>query len=64
MGDINKKPDFSRALFCFGGEGGIRTRDTVTPYTDFPGLLFQPLRHLSVLRIAKVVIQALRSKCF
>ena len=30
----------------FGGEGGIRTLDTL-PYTHFPGVLFRPLRHLS-----------------
>ncbi len=27
----------------FGGERGIRTLDTVIPYTDFPGLLIRPL---------------------
>lgn len=25
------------------GKGGIRTLDTVIPYTDFPGLLIRPL---------------------
>ena len=30
----------------FGGEGGIRTLDTL-PYTHFPGVLLQPLGHLS-----------------
>ena len=30
-----------------GGEGGIRTRDTLLTYTHFPGVLFKPLRHLS-----------------
>ena len=29
-----------------GGEGGIRTLDTL-PYTHFPGVLLQPLGHLS-----------------
>ena len=33
-----------------GGERGIRTLDTLLTYTRFPGVLFQPLRHLSVLR--------------
>ena len=34
--------------FCFiGGEGGIRTLDTGLPYTHFPGVLLQPLGHLS-----------------
>ena len=30
-----------------GGEGGIRTLDTGLPYTHFPGVLLQPLGHLS-----------------
>ena len=30
----------------FGGEGGIRTLDTVR-YTHFPGVLHRPLGHLS-----------------
>ena len=29
-----------------GGEGGIRTLDTL-PYTHFPGVLLRPLGHLS-----------------
>ncbi len=31
----------------YGGEGGIRTLDTGLPYTHFPGVLLQPLGHLS-----------------
>src|SRR5690606_36121908 len=31
-----------------GGEGGIRTRDTLLEYTHFPGALLQPLGHLSI----------------
>ena len=31
-----------------GGEGGIRTPDTL-PYTHFPGVLLQPLGHLTTL---------------
>ena len=30
----------------YGGEGGIRTLDTL-PYTHFPGVLLRPLGHLS-----------------
>ncbi len=30
-----------------GGEGGIRTLDRVLAYTHFPGVLLQPLGHLS-----------------
>lgn len=35
--------------FLFCGEGGIRTLDTLLAYTHFPGVLFRPLRHLSVI---------------
>jgi hypothetical protein len=38
----------------FSGERGIRTLDTLLRYTHFPGVLLQPLGHLSFLRIAKV----------
>ena len=38
------------AVVC-GGERGIRTLDTLLTYTRFPGVLFQPLRHLSVMRV-------------
>ena len=31
-----------------GGERGIRTLDTGLPYTRFPGVLLQPLGHLTV----------------
>ena len=30
-----------------GGERGIRTLDTLLTYTHFPGVLLQPLGHLS-----------------
>ena len=30
-----------------GGEKGIRTLDTLLAYTRFPGVLLQPLGHLS-----------------
>ena len=44
-----KKPAFSCELFFKdGGEGGIRTPDTL-PYTHFPGVLLQPLGHLTIL---------------
>ena len=33
-------------FFKYGGEGGIRTPDTL-PYTHFPGVLLQPLGHLT-----------------
>ena len=35
-------------FFKYGGEGGIRTPDTL-PYTHFPGVLLQPLGHLTIL---------------
>ena len=31
-----------------GGEGGIRTLDTLLTYTHFPGVRFQPLTHFTV----------------
>ena len=42
-----KKPVLSYELFLkYGGEAGIRTPDTL-PYTHFPGVLLQPLGHLT-----------------
>ncbi len=44
-----KKPVLAYELFFeYGGEGGIRTPDTL-PYTHFPGVLLQPLGHLTIL---------------
>ncbi len=44
-----KKPVLSYELFLkYGGEAGIRTPDTL-PYTHFPGVLLQPLGHLTIL---------------
>ncbi len=44
-----KKPVLAYELFFkYGGEGGIRTLDTL-PYTHFPGVLLQPLGHLTIL---------------
>ena len=44
-----KKPVLTYELFLeYGGEGGIRTPDTL-PYTHFPGVLLQPLGHLTIL---------------
>ncbi len=46
---MQKKPVLSYELFLeYGGEGGIRTPDTL-PYTHFPGVLLQPLGHLTIL---------------
>ncbi len=42
-----KKGALRTPVFIFGGEGGIRTLDTGLPYTHFPGVLLQPLGHLS-----------------
>ncbi len=45
---MRKKPVLSYELFFkYGGEG-IRTPDTL-PYTHFPGVLLQPLGHLTKL---------------
>ncbi len=40
-------PGKSRGYLNLYGEGGIRTLDTLLGYTVFPGLLLQPLGHLS-----------------
>ena len=42
-----KKAALLQLSFLDGGEGGIRTLDTL-PYTHFPGVLLQPLGHLTV----------------
>ena len=36
-----------RLFFKYGGERGVRTLDTL-PYTHFPGVLLQPLGHLTI----------------
>ena len=36
-------------LISCGGEGGIRTLDELLTHTHFPGVLLQPLGHLSVM---------------
>lgn len=42
-----KKPEQKfRLFFEDGGERGVRTLDTL-PYTHFPGVLLQPLGHLT-----------------
>ncbi len=48
--DIRKKSPHLHASSSLndGGEGGIRTPDTL-PYTHFPGVLLQPLGHLTTL---------------
>src|SRR5690554_7182956 len=60
----NKKPrHFCRGSFI-GGEGGIRTLDTLLTYTHFPGVLLQPLGHLSnkLFQISYVVAHLRRSE--
>src|SRR5512132_770633 len=37
-------------LSASGGAGGIRTLDTVLPYTHFPGERLRPLGHRSAIR--------------
>ncbi len=48
--NINEKSPYLRTSshLEYGGEGGIRTLDTL-PYTHFPGVLLQPLGHLTIL---------------
>ena len=45
--NVKKRPAVAKAMAGEGGEGGIRTLDTLLEYTHFPGVLFRPLRHLS-----------------
>ena len=45
------------------GESGIRTRDTLLRYTHFPGVLLQPLGHLSVEWVTKVSTILLVFQC-
>lgn len=49
-----KQPSDNSDVFSSCGEGGIRTLDTLLKYTHFPGVLFRPLRHLSVFWSANV----------
>ena len=37
-----------------GGDGEIRTLDTLLTYTHFPGVLLQPLGHVSIEASAKI----------
>ena len=37
-------------FYKIGGEGGIRTLDTLLTYTHFPGVRFRPLSHFTVLQ--------------
>ena len=41
----------------YGGEGGIRTHDTLLTHTRFPGGRLQPLGHLSVFRLLHQVLR-------
>ena len=42
-----KKPPLGRLVTVFGGEGGIRTLDTLLTYTPLAGERLQPLGHFS-----------------
>ena len=46
-GEIVGPAIFIKFFTYFGGERGIRTLDRLLTYTHFPGVLLQPLRHLS-----------------
>ena len=47
-GQKKKAIRYCEWLSFFGREEGIRTLDTLLEYTHFPGVLLQPLGHLSV----------------
>ena len=44
---IDKKSPHRAGLFSDGGEGGIRTLDTLLTYTPLAGERLQPLGHFS-----------------
>ena len=44
--DSEMKKPAKKQVFKYGGERGVRTLDTL-PYTHFPGVLLQPLGHLT-----------------
>ena len=52
-----EKPPLESRGLLFGGEGGIRTLDTL-PYTHFPGVLLQPLGHLTKFSLLEVAFGA------
>ena len=52
-----KNPNHQGRGLLFGGEGGIRTLDTL-PYTHFPGVLLQPLGHLTKFLLLEVAFGA------
>ncbi len=39
------------AFFMGGGEGGIRTLDTLLTHTRFPSVRLQPLSHFSISKL-------------
>ncbi len=47
IGDFLQKKFGFRPKSQIGGESGIRTHDTVLPYTRFPGVRLRPLGHPS-----------------
>ena len=53
-----KKRKLSRAVellkYKYGGERGIRTLETLLTLTHFPGVLLQPLGHLTV-RLLQII---------
>ncbi len=41
--------------YKIGGEGGIRTLDTLLTHTHFPGVRFQPLTHFTIFATAHLI---------
>ena len=45
---VDTKIPTQGGYLLYGGEGGIRTLDTLLTYTHFPGVRLQPLGHFTV----------------
>src|SRR5690606_18877918 len=60
---INKKPGARPGSLFIGGERGIRTLDTLLTYTRFPGVLLQPLGHLTSRVVDFTCFQIERAPC-
>src|SRR3954468_6566199 len=61
LGKSNRETAPRRRLACRddGGAGGIRTLDTVLPYTHFPGERLRPLGHRSANRWKRAPLRGL-----
>lgn len=54
---FRKRKSALKALFSFGGRGGIRTRGGLLTHTRFPGVRLKPLIHPSVQRSRAMLLK-------